>query len=167
VIDQYGENGHRPQAIDLRPVVVGCQIGVSRWSGTGCLLRGAGGGSEARDSRTQEPTKLHADNICTANIMLKSSTADCGLYPSCSMSDRRQRIHDLVLALLAQQGDLELLAGDGSGLPSGDAGNWIERNRRVVQRYQALVRSAVTLDALVDQEVSGGFQNKPDSAERI
>ena len=31
------------------------------------------------------------------------------------MSDRRQRIHDLVLALLAQQTDLELLAGDGSG----------------------------------------------------
>ena len=30
---------------------------------------------------------------------------------------------------------------------------WLERNRRVVQRYQALVRSAVTLDALVDQEV--------------
>ena len=74
------------------------------------------------------------------------------------MSDRRQRIHELVIALLAQQHDLELLAGDGSGLPGGDAGNWIERNRRVVQRYQSLVRSAVTLDALVDQEVNGGFQ---------
>ncbi len=78
--------------------------------------------------------------------------------PRPSMSERRQRIHDLVLALLAQQQDLELLAGDGTGLPSGDPGNWIERNRRVVQRYQALVRSAVTLDALVDQEVNGGFQ---------
>ncbi|WP_411868218.1 hypothetical protein [Vulcanococcus limneticus] len=74
------------------------------------------------------------------------------------MRDRRQRIHELVLALLAQQKELELLAGDGGGLAGGDAGNWIERNRRVVQRYQALVRSAVTLDALVDQEVSGGFQ---------
>jgi hypothetical protein len=31
-------------------------------------------------------------------------------------------------------------------------------DRRVVQRYQALVRSAVTLDALVDQKVIGGFQ---------
>ncbi len=78
--------------------------------------------------------------------------------PGLAMSERRQRIHDLVLALLAQQNDLELLAGDGTGLPSGDPGNWIERNRRVVQRYQALVRSAVTLDALVDQEVNGGFQ---------
>ncbi len=74
------------------------------------------------------------------------------------MSDRRQRIHDLVLALLAHQHDLDLLAGDGPGLTSGDASNWLERNRRVVQRYQALVRSAVTLDALVDQEVNGSFQ---------
>lgn len=74
------------------------------------------------------------------------------------MSDRRQRIHELVLALLARQSDLELLAGDGTGRPGFDAGDWIERNRRVVHTYQALVRSAVTLDALVDQEVNGGFQ---------
>jgi hypothetical protein len=69
------------------------------------------------------------------------------------MSDRRQRIHDLVLALLAQQGDLELLSGDGSGLSGSHQGHWLERNRRVVQRYQSLVHSAVTLDALVDQEL--------------
>ena len=84
--------------------------------------------------------------------------------PGQAMSDRRKRIHELVLALLAQQHDLELLAGDGTGLPSGDPGNWIERNRRVVQRYQALVRSAVTLDALVDQEVNGGFQAQANQA---
>lgn len=68
------------------------------------------------------------------------------------MSDRRQRIHELVLTLLAQQQDLELLSGDSTALSSADPGNWIERNRRVVQRYQALVRSAITLDALIDQE---------------
>ncbi len=72
-----------------------------------------------------------------------------------AMSHRRQRIHELVLALLAQQGDLELLDGDAGAPPPGDPGIWIERNRRVVQRYQALVRSAVTLDALIDQEVGG------------
>ena len=80
------------------------------------------------------------------------------------MSDRRQRIHELVLALLAQQKDLELLNGDGTSLPAGDAGNWIERNRRVVLRYQALVRSAVTLDALVDQEVGGSLQAREPGA---
>ena len=59
---------------------------------------------------------------------------------------------EVVGALLAQQSDRELLAGDGhgSGLPSADPGTWIERNRRVVQRYQALV----------DQEVNGGFPSE-------
>ena len=80
------------------------------------------------------------------------------------MSDRRQRIHELVLALLAQQKDLELLNGDGTSLPAGDAGNWLERNRRVVLRYQALVRSAVTLDALVDQEVGASLQAREPGA---
>lgn len=65
------------------------------------------------------------------------------------MGDRRQRIHELVIALLGQQGERELLAAEG-----GDPGTWLDRNRRVVHHYQALVRSAVTLDALIDQETS-------------
>lgn len=75
------------------------------------------------------------------------------------MSDRRQRIHTLVLALLAHQSDLELLEDDRPGAVGspmgggGDPGSWLERNRRVVQRYQSLVRSAVTLDALIEQEL--------------
>ena len=79
------------------------------------------------------------------------------------MGDRRHRIHELVLALLAAQDDLELLDADGSGSGSGSGSlanpaGWLERNRRVMQRFQALVRSAVTLDALVDQEVESGLQ---------
>jgi hypothetical protein len=75
---------------------------------------------------------------------------------SAHSAERRQRIHDLVLGLLARQGELELLAGDGVrvGGVDGDPALWLERNRRVVQRYQALVRSAITLDALIDQDVS-------------
>ena len=72
-------------------------------------------------------------------------------------SDRRQRLHDLVVALIAQQGDLDLLDDDNSGslaVAQGNPAGWLERNRRVVQRYQALVRSAATLDALVEQEAS-------------
>ena len=79
-----------------------------------------------------------------------------------SHADRRQRIHELVLALISQQSELDLLddlPGGGGGrivslaAAQGNPAGWLERNRRVVQRYQSLVRSAVTLDALVDQEV--------------
>jgi len=69
-------------------------------------------------------------------------------------ASRRQRLHDLVLALLSQQ-EFELLDDDNSGSSAAAQGNpagWLERNRRVVRRYQALVRSAATLDALVEQE---------------
>lgn len=76
-----------------------------------------------------------------------------------TMADRRQRIHELLLALLARQSDLDLLEGPGSG-PAGvplhaDPGSWLERNRRVMQRYQSLVRTAVTLETLVEQELAG------------
>ena len=70
------------------------------------------------------------------------------------MADRRRRLHELVLALIAQQGDLELLDGD-AVTPQRDPASWLERNRRLLQRYQALVRTAVTLDALIDQEAGG------------
>lgn len=40
------------------------------------------------------------------------------------------------------------------GCPGGDTGNWIDRNRQVVPLHQALVRSAVTLDALMVQEIA-------------
>ena len=74
-----------------------------------------------------------------------------------SPADRRQRLHALVLALLQQQQDLELLdADEGLGCSSspGQAAGWLDRNRRVLHRYQALVRSAVTLDALIEQELA-------------
>ncbi len=72
---------------------------------------------------------------------------------------RRQRIHELLLALIAQQNSLELLDGDNAGslaAAQGNSAGWLERNRRVVQHYQALVRAVVTLDALVDQELGDG-----------
>ncbi|MEB3255119.1 MAG: hypothetical protein VKJ05_01895 [Synechococcaceae cyanobacterium] len=76
------------------------------------------------------------------------------------MQERRQRIHELVLALLARQADLELLDGEDLATGPGGQGNaagWLERNRRILQHYQALVRTATTLDALVDQELGGGL----------
>ena len=68
--------------------------------------------------------------------------------------DRRQRLHDLVIALIAQQDDLPLLDPDQPDLEGAAPGRWLDQNRRTLQRYQALVRTAVTLDALLDAEDS-------------
>lgn len=76
------------------------------------------------------------------------------------MADRRQRIHELVVALLALQDDLELLSEDGVAVgsspaePGGHLGQAMKRSQRIIRQYQALVHSAVTLDALIDQELA-------------
>ena len=74
------------------------------------------------------------------------------------MTDRRARIHALVLALLGGQEELGLLEEDHAirlshGREAGGQGGWLERNQRLVKRYQALVRTAVTIDALIEQEI--------------
>ena len=66
--------------------------------------------------------------------------------------DRRQRLHDLVIALIAQQDDLPLLDPDQPDLEGTAPARWLDQNRRSLRRYQALVRTAVTLDALLDGE---------------
>lgn len=88
--------------------------------------------------------------------------------PQAARLQRRRRLHELVLALIGQQGDLELLDGDallgggnGGSMASRDSAkrdpaSWLDHNRRLIQRYQALVRTAATLDALIDQEVGDG-----------
>ena len=68
-------------------------------------------------------------------------------------ASRRQRLHELLLALIAREQELPLLDGDRPDLEMGAApGRWLDQNRRTLQRYQALVRTAVTLDALLDAE---------------
>ena len=72
-----------------------------------------------------------------------------------SSSQRRQRLHDLLLALIAREEDLPLLDSEHPHVEGGMAqGRWLDQNRRTLQRYQALVRTAVTLDALLDAEDS-------------
>lgn len=83
------------------------------------------------------------------------------------MADRRQRIHELVVALMALQSDLELLSEDGGpigpgpGEAKGHPGEAMKRSRRVIRHYQALVHSAITLDALIDQDLAGGSLSPP------
>ena len=65
---------------------------------------------------------------------------------------RRQRLHELVIALIAQQDDLPLLEPEQPALEGTAPGRWLDQNRRSLHRYQAVVRTAVTLDALLDAE---------------
>ena len=72
---------------------------------------------------------------------------------------RRQRLHELLVALIQRQDDLELmdaesncLKGSEDSLGTQDPARWLDRNRRILNKYQSLVRSAITLDALLDSE---------------
>ena len=67
-------------------------------------------------------------------------------------NDRRHRLHDLVIALIAHQDNLPLLDPDQPDLEGTAPARWLDQNRRSLKRYQALVRTAVTLDALLDAE---------------
>ena len=83
------------------------------------------------------------------------------------MSERRKRLHDLLLTLINKESDFELIEEDSNDLTSGysekDSLNLprvIEKNRKIIKRYQALVRTAVTLDALMDSENEENFKIK-------
>ena len=74
--------------------------------------------------------------------------------------ERRRRLHELLIALIRKQEDMELIDvealnfdGKNSAFFNGeDPASWLERNRRILKKYQSLVRSAITLDALLDSE---------------
>ena len=72
-------------------------------------------------------------------------------------SIRRQRQHELLIALIKQQDDIELMDADGPCFDSNmrninDPAEWLDRNRRILAKYQSLVSSSITLDAMLDSE---------------
>jgi len=75
------------------------------------------------------------------------------------LSNRRKRLHELLIALINQESNLELIEESSDELTSNFSNNEtinfskvIEKNRKILKKYQSLVRSAVTLDALMDSE---------------
>ncbi len=83
------------------------------------------------------------------------------------MSERRKRLHDLLLTLINKDSEFELIEGDSSDLTSRysekDSSNLsrvIEKNRKIIKKYQAIVRTAVTLDALMDSENEENYKIK-------
>ena len=83
------------------------------------------------------------------------------------MSERRKRLHDLLLTLINKESNFDLIEEDSSDLTSNysdkDTANLsrvIEKNRKIIKRYQAIVRTAVTLDALMDSENEENYKIK-------
>ena len=83
------------------------------------------------------------------------------------MIKRRKRLHDLLLTLIEKESDFELIEEDSSDLTSNysekdtlNLSRVIEKNRKIIKRYQALVRTAVTLDALMDSENEENYKIK-------
>ena len=72
---------------------------------------------------------------------------------------RRIRLHEILIALINQQKDLELMDDDiqffnnsSNQSEKYDSSKIIERNQRIIKKYQSLVRSAIALDALLESE---------------
>ena len=83
------------------------------------------------------------------------------------LSDRRTRLHEILLTLINKESNFELIEEDSGNLTTNfsdkDTANLsrvIEKNRKIIKRYQALVRTAVTLDALMDSENDENFKIK-------
>ena len=81
------------------------------------------------------------------------------------MSERRKRLHELLLALISKQDFFELIDEDSEDLTnsfsendSRDFSKLIKRNRKILKKYHSLVRTAVTLDALMDSENEENFK---------
>ena len=75
------------------------------------------------------------------------------------MLDRRTRLHQLLLALIKKEADFELIEDDSfesvAGFTEADTTKYskvIERNRKILKKYHSLIKSAVTLDALMNSE---------------
>ena len=72
-----------------------------------------------------------------------------------------------MLTLINKETNFELIEEDSSDLSSSysekDTANLsrvIEKNRKIIRRYQSLVRTAVTLDALMDSENEENYKIK-------
>ena len=75
------------------------------------------------------------------------------------MSDRRKRLHELLLALINKEENFELIDEDTNEFITNysekdtvSLSRVIEKNRKILKKYQSLVKSAITLDALMDSE---------------
>ncbi len=81
------------------------------------------------------------------------------------MSERRKRLHELLLALINKFDYFELIEDSTEELADGfsqkdsiDFSKIIEKNRKIIKKYNSLIRTAVTLDALMDSQNEQNFK---------
>ena len=81
------------------------------------------------------------------------------------MSERRKRLHEILLALIKKEADFHLIEDDSNDFAnsfseneSSDFSQVIKRNRKILRKYQSLIRTAVALDALMDSENEQNFK---------
>ena len=81
------------------------------------------------------------------------------------MSERRKRLHELLLTLINKENDFELIEDnttefslDYSEKDTASLSRVIEKNRKILKKYQSLVKTAITLDALMDSENDENYQ---------
>ncbi len=86
------------------------------------------------------------------------STSSQSKYDS---NQRRIRLNAILVALIQTQEKIELLEDSQPSFKSNistsndhDPASWLEKNKRVLKNFQSLVKSAITLDALMDAEQS-------------
>ena len=72
-----------------------------------------------------------------------------------------------MLTLINKESNFELIEEDSGDLTSSfidkDSANLsrvIEKNRKIIKRYQSIIRTAVTLDALMDSENEENYKIK-------
>ncbi len=83
------------------------------------------------------------------------------------MPDRRTRLHELLLALIKKEADFDMLEDDSSDVSSAYSGlnsinfsRLVEKNRKIINKYQSIIRTAVFLDALMDSENDENYKIK-------
>tara|TARA_Y100000589_G_C27132073_1_gene621002 strand:+ start:1098 stop:1352 length:255 start_codon:yes stop_codon:yes gene_type:complete len=83
------------------------------------------------------------------------------------LPDRRTRLHQLLLALIKKEADFDMLEDDSSevssaysGLNSINFSRLVEKNRKIINKYQSIIRTAVFLDALMDSENDENYKIK-------
>jgi len=83
------------------------------------------------------------------------------------LSDRRKRLHEILLTLINKESNFELIEDDSdkftfnySEKDTDNLSRVIEKNRKIIKKYQALVRTAVTLETLMDSENDENFKIK-------